>query len=165
MMDMHSRNQYLKQIRVEYLKSRSKKGKGRLLDESEKRTGLNRKYLVRKLRVLSNLDKKKAKLRRRKQVYDGYVKVVLVKCWEIFDYPCGQRLKPLLSQEVKRLRCCCKMIMSLVKCKMKMSPPWVLGIISALSRNYPHGGRNAYGGDNFEAGRNYKIPGDKGLIG
>ena len=104
MMDMHSRNQYLKQIRVEYLKSRSKKGKGRLLDESEKRTGLNRKYLVRKLRVLSNLDKKKAKLRRRKQVYDGYVKVVLVKCWEIFDYPCGQRLKPLLSQEVKRLR-------------------------------------------------------------
>src|SRR3972149_2709716 len=104
MMDMHSRNQYLKQIRVEYLKSRSKKGKGRLLDESEKRTGLMRKYLIRKLRVLSNLDKKKVKGRRRKQVYDGYVKVVLVKCWEIFDYPCGQRLKPLLSQEVKRLR-------------------------------------------------------------
>jgi hypothetical protein len=61
MMDMHSRNQYLKQIRVEYLKTRSKKEKGRLLDESEKRTCLNRKYLIRKLRVLSNLDKKKAK--------------------------------------------------------------------------------------------------------
>src|SRR3989304_10301452 len=103
MMDMHSRNQYLKQIRVEYLKTRSKKGKGRLLDESEKRTGLNRKYLIRKLRVISNLDKKKVKGRRRKQVYDGDVKVVLVKCWEIFDYPCGQRLKPLLSQEVQRL--------------------------------------------------------------
>ena len=37
-------------------------------------------------------------------MYDGDVKVVLVKCWEIFDYPCGQRLKPLLSQEVQRLR-------------------------------------------------------------
>jgi len=104
MMDMHSRNQYLKQLRVEYLKTRSKKGKGRLLDESEKRTCLNRKYLIRKLRVLSNLDKKKAKVRRRKQVYDGEVRTALVKCWEIFDYPCGQRLKPLLCEEVKRLR-------------------------------------------------------------
>jgi len=104
MMDMHSRNQYLKQIRVEYLKTRSKKGRGSLLDESEKRTGLNRKYLIRKIRVLSNLDKKKVKVRRRKQVYDGEVTTALVKCWEIFDYPCGQRLKPLLSEEAKRLR-------------------------------------------------------------
>ena len=47
MMDMESRNQYLKQLRVEYLKTRSKKGKGRLLDESEERTRLNRKYLIR----------------------------------------------------------------------------------------------------------------------
>ena len=104
MMDMNSRNQYLKQLRVEYLKTRSKKEKGRLLDESEKRTGLNRKYLIRKLRVISNLDNKKAKVRRRKQVYDGEVRAALVRCWEIFDYPCGQRLKPLLSEEVKRLR-------------------------------------------------------------
>ena len=84
MMDMHSRDQYLKQLRVEYLKTRAKKGKSRLLDESEKRTGLNRKYLIRKLRVLSNLDKKKGKVRRRKQVYDGEVRAALVRCWEIF---------------------------------------------------------------------------------
>src|SRR3989304_1643982 len=103
-MDMHSRNQYLKQLRIEYLRTKSKKVKGRLLDEAQKRTGLRRKYLIRKLRVLSNLDKKRVKGRRRKQVYDGDVKVALVKCWEIFDYPCGQRLKPLLSQEVQRLR-------------------------------------------------------------
>jgi len=55
--------------------------------------------------------------------------------------------------------------MSLVKRKVKMSPPWVFGIISVLSRNYPSGGKNTYGGDNFESERNYKIPGDKGLIG
>lgn len=104
MMDMYSRNQYLKQLRIEYLKTGSKKGKGRLLDEAQKRTGLNRKYLMRKLRVLSNLDKKKGRVRRRKQVYDGEVRAALVKCWEIFDYPCGQRLKPLMSEEVDRLR-------------------------------------------------------------
>jgi hypothetical protein len=28
----------------------------------------------------------------------------LVKIWEIFDYPCSQRLKPVLEPEVKRLR-------------------------------------------------------------
>lgn len=103
-MDMHSRNQYLKQLRIEYLRTKSKREKGKLLDEAQKRTGLDRKYLIKKLRVLSNLDKKKAKVRRRKQVYDGYVKAALVRCWEIFDCPCGQRLKPLLSEEVKRLR-------------------------------------------------------------
>lgn len=104
MMDMHSRNQYLKQLRIEYLRTKSKKGKGRLLDEAHKRTGLNRKYIIRKLRHLSNLDRKKAKPRRRKQLYDGYVRAALVRCWEIFDYPCGQRLKPLLKEEVERLR-------------------------------------------------------------
>jgi hypothetical protein len=104
MMDMHSRNQYLKQLRIEYLRTRSKKARSRLLDESQKRTGLNRKYLIRKLRVISNLDKKKAEVRSRKQVYDGQVRMALVRCWEIFDYPCGQRLKPLLSEEVQRLR-------------------------------------------------------------
>ena len=103
-MDMHSRNQYLKKLRVEYLKTKSKKGKGKLLDESEKRTGMNRKYLIRKLRSHSSLDKVKPKHRRRKEFYDGYVRAALVRCWEIFDYPCGQRLKPMLREEVKRLR-------------------------------------------------------------
>jgi hypothetical protein len=67
MMDMHSRNQYLRQLRIEYLRTKSKNDRGRLLDEAQKRTGLNRKYLIRKLRVISNLDKKKAKVSRRKQ--------------------------------------------------------------------------------------------------
>jgi hypothetical protein len=30
--------------------------------------------------------------------------VALIKCWKIFDYPCGQRLKPLLETEADRLR-------------------------------------------------------------
>ena len=28
----------------------------------------------------------------------------LVQVWEIFDYPCGQRLAPVLRQELERLR-------------------------------------------------------------
>ena len=104
MMDMYSRNQYLKEIRSEYLKTKSKKEKGKLLDEAEKRTGLNRKYLMEKLKPKSNLDKDKSQRKRRKEYYDSYVREALVQVWRIFDYPCGQRLEPLLKTEVDRLR-------------------------------------------------------------
>ena len=42
--------------------------------------------------------------RKRKEGYDGQVRAPLAKVREIFDYPCGQRLKPLLEAEVDRLR-------------------------------------------------------------
>lgn len=103
-MDMYSRNQYLRELRIEYHQTKSKKGKGKLLDEAEKRTGLKRKYIIRKLKPLSNLNKSKQDRKRRKAIYDSYVEIGLIKCWEIFDYPCGQRLKPLLENEVNRLR-------------------------------------------------------------
>lgn len=97
-------------MRKEYLKA-PKKERGRLLDEAQKRTGLNRKYLIRptgsckdKLRPSSNLDRRKEERRRRKVIYDGEVRAVLAKVWEIFDYPCGQRLKTLLLTELERLR-------------------------------------------------------------
>lgn len=41
---------------------------------------------------------------KRKERYGGEVKAILSKIWEIFDYPCGQRLKPLLEAEGERLR-------------------------------------------------------------
>ncbi|MBI3335011.1 MAG: transposase [Candidatus Portnoybacteria bacterium] len=101
---MQSRNQYLLEVRDEYLKTTSKKRKGRLLDEAEKRTGLRRKYLIRKLKPKSNLDREPGERKRRKEYYDGSVRKALARCWEIFDYPCGQRLEPLLKREVMRLR-------------------------------------------------------------
>ena len=43
-MNMQSRNQYLQEVRSEYLKTKSKKKRGELLDEAEDRTKLERKY-------------------------------------------------------------------------------------------------------------------------
>lgn len=103
-MDMISRNQYLKELRKEYLKTKNKKGRGKLLDEAEKRTGLRRRYLMAKLKPKSNLDKLPQDRKSRKCKYGGAVKSALVVCWRIFDRPCGERLKPLLEQEVERLR-------------------------------------------------------------
>lgn len=101
---MYSRNQYLKELRDEYLKTKSKKIRSELLNEAGKRTKLNRKYLMSKLRPLSSLDRDISQRKKRKQYYDNYVKSALVRVWKIFDYPCGQRLKPLLETETDRLR-------------------------------------------------------------
>lgn len=101
MMDMRSRNQYLEVLRKEYLKSNKKK-KAKLLSEAEKRTKLCRKYLIRKLSRQTNFESKPRK--KRKEIYDSYVRNALASIWEIFDYACGQRLASLLKTEIDRLR-------------------------------------------------------------
>lgn len=103
MMDMHTRNQYLKEVREEYLKA-TKQRKGLLLDETVARTGLDRKHLVKKLKPKSNLDRIGVIRRKRSAIYHHAVGTALARCWTIFDYPCGQRLAPLLKTEVNRLR-------------------------------------------------------------
>jgi len=100
-MDMHARDEYLKVIRKRYFAAETRKGKSQILDEYCGNTGQSRKYVIRKIHkpVLRIRQRKK-----RKETYDGQVRAALVKVWEVFDYPCGQRLKPVLEIEVDRLR-------------------------------------------------------------
>ena len=113
MMNMTSRNQYLKELRLEYLKTKSKKTRGKLLDEAEKRTELERKYLIKKLKPKSNLDKRNEERKKREVFYGGYFKVALIRVWEVLDYPCGQRLESSLREtdivdklrQLKELNC------------------------------------------------------------
>jgi len=101
-MDMNARNQYLKVLQAKYFMAISRKEKSSILDEYCGNTGQNRKYVIRKLSSSISLVPKR---RGGKEViYDGHVKAALAKLWEIFDYPCGQRLAPLLKTEVDRLR-------------------------------------------------------------
>ena len=98
---MHSRNEYLKVVKERYFKARTKKEKSQILNEYCSNTGQTRKYVIRKIhRADPGLKQRK----KRKEIYDGQVKAALAKIWEIFDCPCGQRLKPLLEMEVDRLR-------------------------------------------------------------
>jgi hypothetical protein len=101
-MDMHSRGQYLERVREEY-RNAGKKTKTRLLNEARKRTRLNRKVLIGKLAHPAAIGKKK-KRGPRKRAYTREVQAALIEVWELFDYPCGQRLAPALRQEVARLR-------------------------------------------------------------
>lgn len=98
MMDMHARNEYLKALMETYVKA-AKKEKGQILDEYCRNTGQNRKYVIHKI-----WSEAAPKERIRKTFYDGRIVEALAKVWEVFDYPCGQRLEPLLKKEVERLR-------------------------------------------------------------
>jgi hypothetical protein len=100
-MDMKARNQYLQVLRQQYLKA-SKKERSQLLDEAQLRTSLNRKYLVGKLALTTKLEPRQRKPKRR--VYGPETRAPLVLLWDIFDQPCGQRLAPLLPEQVPKLR-------------------------------------------------------------
>jgi len=100
-MDMNARNQYLEVLQEKYFVAKSRKEKSQILDEYCQNTGQHRKYVIRKIR--SPLHRIPTK-RKRASLYDAPVRSALAKIWEIFDFPCGQRLKPLLETELSRLR-------------------------------------------------------------
>jgi phage FluMu gp28-like protein len=73
------------------------------LDEYCENTGEDRKYAIKKFNYKVKI-KDKEDYRKRKTKYNGEVVSQLVKLWKIFDYPCGQRLKPAIQTELPRLR-------------------------------------------------------------
>jgi hypothetical protein len=103
MMNFEARNQYMETLRETYLKA-DKKEKGRILDEYCRNTGQERKYAIKKFRYKAGLKPKGSARKARKEYYNGRVKAALAKLWIIFDYPCGQRLAPLLKDESAKLR-------------------------------------------------------------
>ncbi len=100
---MHSRKQYLIELRKEYERAGPVE-RSRLLDEAQKRTRMNRKYLI---RVLSRQPRPRPVRRGRRgrpRAYGAAVLTALVVVWEMFEYPCGWRLAPILRRMVGRLR-------------------------------------------------------------
>jgi hypothetical protein len=98
---MNARKQYLEELGKEYPRA-DETGRGQLLDEAEKRTGLNRKYLI---RVLNHPHRQRLRKRRRRRAeYGAAVVTALVEVWDIFEQPCGQRMVAVLRRELDRLR-------------------------------------------------------------
>ena len=135
-MDMHSRNEYLKVMRERYFKAKTKKEKSQILDEYCCNTGQARKYVIRKIRKADFRPKQRKK---RKEGYGTEVKAILAKIWEIFNYPCGQRLKPLLETEIERLRELGEIEVSEeVMLKLKMISPATIDRKLKHQREYLH---------------------------
>jgi len=109
MMSMSTRNQYLHVLITKsggyHLKS--KKHKSLILDEYCRTTGQNRQAVSAKIRsgqYVKSMRKENGQERqRRSSPYTNEVTAYLVKLWNIFDRPCGQRLKPMIKTELPRL--------------------------------------------------------------
>lgn len=101
-MSQTSKKELVKKAKERYLKA-DKKDKGAILDELEANTNLHRKYLVNRLATKTDLDYKEPINRKRHETYDANVIHYLKKIWAIFDYPCGQRLQPMMSEYISVL--------------------------------------------------------------
>ena len=101
-MNIEAKKQYMETLREKYFKA-DKKEKGLILDEYCRNTKQARKYVIKKFNYKVKL-KNKRDYKKRKSKYDGEVIAKLVEIWEMFDYPCGQRLKPIIKNELERLR-------------------------------------------------------------
>ncbi|MFH0854618.1 MAG: hypothetical protein V1891_03950 [bacterium] len=101
-MSMSSRLELLKEAKKRYLKS-SKKKKKKILDELCANTGYHRKYAIRRLAACISLSEPKVINKKRNCAYTRHDIFWLAKVWEILDYPCGQRLQPVLAQTIDKL--------------------------------------------------------------
>ncbi len=99
-MSLHARQEYLQKVKRRYLKA-STKEKSSMLDEYCANTQLNRKYVIRCLSPRMSLERKITKTRKaRSCAYTNRETYYVKKIWEILDYPCGQRMQPLLQEMI-----------------------------------------------------------------
>ncbi|MFH1089254.1 MAG: hypothetical protein V1716_02410 [Candidatus Uhrbacteria bacterium] len=103
-MSLRSRREYLSRIKPRYLKA-IKEEKGIILDEYCLATGLVRKYVIRILSAkVSDKDKVNRVRKKREPVYDTFVIIKLKELWRLMDYPCGLRMKPMISEWLGKLK-------------------------------------------------------------
>lgn len=98
-MSMPSRLEYIKNAKPRYLKAPNEE-KSTILDELCANTGYNRKYAIRQLSAKVALLQPTGFQRKKRKscIYSNEDIYWLAKVWEVLDYPCGQRLQPVLSQ-------------------------------------------------------------------
>ena len=90
----------LRQVaRARYLKAELEE-KIKILDEFCQNTHYNRKYAI---RILQAGHSHKIRTSTGKKTYIGEVLTLIIKIWELLDYQCGKRLKPMLVETANRL--------------------------------------------------------------
>lgn len=101
-MSLPSRIEYLKKVKPRYLKA-NKDEKINMLNEFCKNTGYVRKYAIRRLAAQNVIDPPRVINRKRGCYYTNNDIYWLSKIWEVLDYPCGQRLEPMLPEMINIL--------------------------------------------------------------
>lgn len=90
-------------VKPRYLKA-NKKEKGEILDEFCRNAGYARKYAIQIFQAGYDYHQVAREGRRpRKKKYSHEAMAVVIKVWELLDYPCGARLQPLLMSTIESL--------------------------------------------------------------
>lgn len=86
-----------------YLKA-DKKEKGKILDEFCSNTKYDRNYAIQIFQAKYEYDKITKEGRKpRKKIYSNEVILKAIKVWELLDFPCGARLKPMLKSTLEAM--------------------------------------------------------------
>lgn len=98
-----TKKELVKTTKTRYLKA-EKKEKTKILDELCANAGWNRKYSIRILGAGYEYQRVECVGRKRKTpIYGSETLLPAIKIWEMLDYPCGQRLQPVLKETAERL--------------------------------------------------------------
>lgn len=100
-MSLASRREYLRVMRKRYQTATSREQKGQIIDEVVLTCGYHRKYAIRALDVAREVPKPKRRRIRLKKYQEALPVVQIV--WEALDYPCAERLHPVLLQTAEQL--------------------------------------------------------------
>ena len=98
-MTVDERRKYLHKMQSYYRRA-SRTARSRLLTEMEQVTGLHRKSLI---RLLSGDLRRKKRTRQRGPTYTSEARTAIRLCAEALDFPCAERLKPMLSATAQHL--------------------------------------------------------------
>lgn len=98
-----SKKELIDEVKPRYLKA-TKKEKGLMLDEFCSNTGHNRNYAIQIMRADCDYHRvKRGGRKTRKQKYGADVLLVVIKIWELLEYPCGTRLRPALIPMIEAM--------------------------------------------------------------
>jgi len=98
-MHIHERRKYLRMMQARYFPA-DREGRGQLLTEMARMTGLDRKTLIRSMH--SDLQRQPRR-RERGVVYGAAVQDAIMLIAETLDYPCAERLTPGLAPTARQL--------------------------------------------------------------
>lgn len=100
-MSLQSRKDYMETMSKRYRKAKKRAEKTAIIDEIVSVTTFNRKYVLQQLNGL--LPAPKAKLDKKKRTKYIEAAPTIQAVWRALDYPCAERLHPVLSEMAEKL--------------------------------------------------------------
>lgn len=100
-MSQSSRREYLQTMRIRYAASKSRSDKSRIIDEVVANLGYHRKYAISVLQPGRSPRPRPIKRPRARSYNEALPAIRLA--WEALDYPCAERLHPVLPRVVEQL--------------------------------------------------------------